>query len=486
MKQLIETNVSAADALLKMAIETGKQFNLEKDLFNLYRLKYILHYEKTKNYELASESAEYMVHYHNNPQTLGPVVDCFVKAKRKLMNQKSNGLNPPLPCLDSTNVEAKKWEIIHYRPHKEFCNSRKILVEELLQEKQQLDIRDVILLNIELAWVCLSLNQDLSKGLDHCIEALNNVRVPEVGHDVEAYVQFWTGLLKWSVIKVKLKKEIISNKPKEDHQMNQDGANPGDPSSNYLCKVFNQTDFHDVLRHFESCENLIEEQQQKPKKSDKVIVSCDLIPQNHWNSMSDVLDEIFYLIKSHKRHPKETLDSVWLLIDQGHNEHAKNILEHYDKSPEIEENSIDGCLLKAEVKLLKSHLMLNCDGNFCSDIEGPLESLWNSVKSSQRVTAAFKDYKLGTYIISTFFPKIHIFASWDHRYDKLLIITVSMENIHSMFKSYNLASKSRILIIKALMSAGLGKEMKLYAKMNTETALEGNSMYCIIYYPHIL
>ena len=44
MKQLIETNVSAADALLKMAIETGKQFNLEKDLFNLYRLKYILHY----------------------------------------------------------------------------------------------------------------------------------------------------------------------------------------------------------------------------------------------------------------------------------------------------------------------------------------------------------------------------------------------------------------------------------------------------------
>ena len=84
MKQLIETNVSAADALLKMAIETGKQFNLEKDLFNLYRLKYILHYEKTKNYELASESAEDMVHYHNNPQTLGPVVDCFVKAKRKV------------------------------------------------------------------------------------------------------------------------------------------------------------------------------------------------------------------------------------------------------------------------------------------------------------------------------------------------------------------------------------------------------------------
>ena len=64
----------------------------------------------------------------------------------------------------------------------------------------------------------------------------------------------------------------------------------------------------------------------------------------------------------------------------------------------------------------------------------------------------------------------------------MLIIPVSMENIHSMFKSYNLASKSRILIIKALMSAGLGKEMKLYAKMNTETALEGNSIHSLQYY----
>ena len=401
VKQLIETNVSAADALLQMAIETCKEFNLEKDLFNLYRLKYILHYEKTKNYELAFESAEDMVHYHKNPQTLGPVVDSFVKAKKKLMNQNSNGSNPPVIfCLNSTNIEAKKWEIIHYRPHKEFCDCRKSLVEELLQnKKQQLTIRDAILLNIEFAWVCLSLNKDLHKGLDHCIEALNNVRVPEVGRDVEAYVQFWTGLLKWSVIKLKLKKEIISNKPKEDQQNHQDDVNPGDPSSNYLCKVFNHNDFHEVLGHFESCQKLIQEQQhQKPKQSDDK-VTCDLIPQDHWNSMSDVLDEIFYLIKSPKRHPKELLDSVWHLIDQGHYEHAKDILEYYDKSPEIEENSIDGCLLKAEVKLLKSHLMLTCNGNFCSDKEGPLESLWNSVKSSQRVTAAFKNYNLGTTII---------------------------------------------------------------------------------------
>ena len=71
VKQLTETNVSAAKVLLNMAIETCEQFNLEKDLFNLYRLKYLLHYEKTKNYEIALKSAEYMVHYHKDPQKLG-------------------------------------------------------------------------------------------------------------------------------------------------------------------------------------------------------------------------------------------------------------------------------------------------------------------------------------------------------------------------------------------------------------------------------
>ena len=100
VKQLTETNVSAAKVLLNMAIETCEQFNLKKDLFNLYRLKYLLHYEKTKNYELAFKSAEDMVHYHKNPQSLGPAVEWFVKAKKKLINQSPNELNPPLPCLN--------------------------------------------------------------------------------------------------------------------------------------------------------------------------------------------------------------------------------------------------------------------------------------------------------------------------------------------------------------------------------------------------
>ena len=70
-KKLAETNVSATDALLNMAIETCDGFNLKNDLFNLYKQKSQLHYEKTKNYEIAFKSAEDMVHHHKDPQQLG-------------------------------------------------------------------------------------------------------------------------------------------------------------------------------------------------------------------------------------------------------------------------------------------------------------------------------------------------------------------------------------------------------------------------------
>ena len=70
-KKLAERNVSATEALLNMAIETCEQFNLKNDLFNLHKQKCHLHYEKTKNYELAFKSAEDMVQYHKDPQQLG-------------------------------------------------------------------------------------------------------------------------------------------------------------------------------------------------------------------------------------------------------------------------------------------------------------------------------------------------------------------------------------------------------------------------------
>ena len=70
-KKLAQTNVSATEALLNMAIKTCEQFNLKNDLFNLHKQKYHLHYEKTKNYELAFKSAEAMVQYHKDPQQLG-------------------------------------------------------------------------------------------------------------------------------------------------------------------------------------------------------------------------------------------------------------------------------------------------------------------------------------------------------------------------------------------------------------------------------
>ena len=70
-KKLAEENVSTTDALLNMAIETCEEFNLKNELFNLYKQKSHLHYEKTKNYEIALKSAEYMVHYHKDLQQLG-------------------------------------------------------------------------------------------------------------------------------------------------------------------------------------------------------------------------------------------------------------------------------------------------------------------------------------------------------------------------------------------------------------------------------
>ena len=70
-KKLAEKNVSTTDALLNIAIETCEEFNLKNDLFNLYKQKSHLHYEKTKNYEIALKSAEYMVHYHKDLQQLG-------------------------------------------------------------------------------------------------------------------------------------------------------------------------------------------------------------------------------------------------------------------------------------------------------------------------------------------------------------------------------------------------------------------------------
>ena len=409
--------------LTDMVITTSETLKFKTSLFPLFQCKYIFHMEKTQEYALAFQSAENMVYHHKTPQEMEVSVKYFVNAKRKLLNH-----NPTidLPSLNSNDITFKKWEIIYYRSYRELSDARQKSAEELLKEGQNL--RDTILLKIELASVYFGRNTDLSKGIGYCSEALKSLQGQT--ESVKAYVHFWTGLLKWSVMRQNLAKEV-KNDPIKKPDGNRDD-NLGDTASSVYGKVLNLEEFEEIFDHFKYCHQLLDQVQ---------VESFDLINNEVFESIRAILIEIFDLLYELPKQPKTLLDNIWPLLDKGYYDHIKEILEFYEKSKEITEETYEGCLLKAEVKLLKGNFLLTSGLSY--DTEGPLEVLWNSVKSSQRVLCYYQKNQ-----------------------------PVNLESIHLMFKNFNIAAKARQRIVQTLMNIGLGKEMRLYSKMNIESATE--------------
>ena len=219
--------------------------------------------------------------------------------------------------------------------------------------------------------------EDISTYVQNCAKVFKTVKIQE---DQYAMWHFWTGVLKWRVIKVKFNQELRSQTSRKLHHQD-GGTNSDDPSSNFYSRIFNQEDYNEVVEHFKHCQHHIE--QLKYSSDDEQIPT-----QEYLDAVGLALAEIFDLLsygESFKRQTKTLLGSVWNLINEGHLVHAKYILDHYEKSSEIEENTVPGCLLKAELKLLKGHFILS--GGLLCDIEskrkyieGPLECFWSAVK----------------------------------------------------------------------------------------------------------
>ena len=419
-------DVDFYEELIEMAITLSSYAGYD-NTFDIYRLKFRFHKETTKNYSICLQTAEDMLIRSTSEEKSDIALKFYAVSKQKLILE-----NPEvtIPSLNTPDLAIKKREIIAYRDYRELLDIRLETVKNLLKQKQS--PRDAALFHIEIASIYYSKNKDLQKGISHCQEASN--LSSDLESALRANCHFWNAMLKWASVK---QEAYVNLKASLQPTTELVTENCGDRIS---CEktTLNMDGYNTIWNHMKQCQILLEEAN---------IEEFNLLSNNDLLLMKNIIAEVFDILQEESKDPIENhFDALWTLVDEGHYDHVKDCLQYYEKN--VTDNNVKSYLIVAEVKILKSHYLIHSGLSY--DSEGPNEALRNALLKCQSLLKSYENNN-----------------------------PLSLASISDMLRGLNLGSKARRKMSEVMMSTGFSKEMKLYARLSLETAIE----ICLL--PHL-
>lgn len=244
-------------------------------------------------------------------------------------------------------------------------------------------------------------------------------------------------MLKMAILRHELKKLSPSNIDKADKSNDDDPMAIGDVITSMYGQVLDRESDQAIIEDLEkSCEFCCLESNDSEH---------DLVTSEDVNLIKTILAEYFDILglKKATLSPtqndavKELLTQAWALLNKGHLTHLLKVLNAVSASEEANKETYEARVIKAETDLLKGHLaLIQCQ-------ESPLDLGYSALKTSQSVLA-------------------HFDRNQSH----------DLKSIGLWIKAMNLSSKARNFSLDVSFQLGLGREMRMYAKLSLDIGLE--------------
>lgn len=379
----------------------------------MYRLLYTklnLLYEKKKDFTEAMEVAEELVNYHRNDKELEYAVGSFVNCKVKIKAAKK--------VLNCQSITAKKFEIRAYRQFQETLEDRIKVAEDILEHSDK--VQDKLLAHLEMIWVKLAKKEDFSK----CIKQCEKLTKSNENHPLSTcLVHFWLAISIWSKAKHELQVEVKQNESEMKAKINQDDLEIGDLTSVYS-KILNLDLHQSILNNLKKCKDMLKKVD--ATKIDPMFNETDIASiQKIVNNMLEMSGH------QESKSSKDLLSIAWQLLEKGEFQQVEKLTFDINKK-----NTVEDRLVLAESHLIKGYLQWMTGKN-------PVMNARSACYSTAFIIQHFNN------------------ASWQ-----------SLDVLELMFQGFKILCKSRKLYLQCLSSIGLGKEMRMLAKMGIEAGVE--------------
>ncbi len=435
---------------------------------------------RQKNYFEAAKTAQETV--ENCPNVNGKnatlLAQYFVTAKLKTDGKKDMD-DWQKWVLTKSVVTVMREELKIYRSYSSFCDLRQELAVEISKSKNKNAV-DKCMVNVELASILLA------KKIPEALKCLNNAKKEIIAANsdsvdkkskkqCEGFIEFWTGICKWFQVKKslnkarKLAKDQMEKKASDEQQQNNKDGNDesvektrevvmeiSDGVKPY-CKVLSLDQHNMIMSHFKTSYKLLSESEE-PSSGDgslpkdwieakevlKVLREILILNGILERSVATTSTELRSVDKvSSASDLQPLLRFLRFLIKRGHHDKVLEMATKAAGSALLEKSTVENRLAMSELKLLIGIVLFTLSKTMPAE-GGPLDFAYQAVKLSASVCAKFDNNN-------------------ENKEQE-----VGLHQLCVQFRAYGVAMEARKFYLDVLKAVGMGKEMRMVAKLILE------------------